>query len=92
MISSSRSPKKIRLGRPHSGSCIARWRSRLSPEAMVAAVRRMWRSTSPASSANPASATAMNGMTLCTISAPGRMGVQAKRAIDLPGPSVRSKA
>ncbi len=35
--------------------------------------------TSPASSAKPASATAMNGTTLLTISAPGCFGVQAKR-------------
>ena len=46
IIASSRSPKKMRFGRPQSGSCSARWRSRVSPAAMVAAVRRMWRSTS----------------------------------------------
>ena len=48
-------------------------------------------STSPASSAKPASATAMKGMTLWTISAPGCFGVQAKWAIDFACLSVRSK-
>ena len=47
---------------------------------------------SAASSAKPRSAIAMKGMTLLTISAPGRFGVHAKRPIDWPCLSVRSKA
>ena len=82
IIASSRSLKKMRFGRPHSGSCSARWRSRVSPAAMVAAVLRMCRSTRPASSTKPPSAMLMKGVTLLRISAPGWFGFQAKRAID----------
>ena len=49
------------------------------------------RAPAPASSAKPASATAMKGMTLLTISAPGRFGVQAKVATCWPCGSVSLK-
>ena len=41
IVVSSCSPKKIRLGRPQSGSCMARCRSLVSVAAMVSAVRRI---------------------------------------------------
>ena len=62
----------MRLGRPQTGSCSARWRNCRSPAAIAAAVRRMWRMTSTTSSAKPASATAMNGTTLADDRAAGQ--------------------
>src|SRR6266536_4012178 len=41
IISASRSAKQVRFGSPESGSCSARCRSRASPAAIAAVVRRM---------------------------------------------------
>src|SRR5207248_608169 len=79
----------MRLGRPQSGSCQARWRSRVSPAAMVAAVRRTWRYMMIDKIAKPSSAMAMNRSTLSTICAPGCLGTHAKRPIARPCPSAR---